>query len=88
MTTIKLRRDHQAAWESQNPVLSDGEPGLNKDNGKIKIGNGLLSWNDLPYSFEGYIDQAAFNEHIYSEDPHPNVDDGRSFLLLYENAKV
>lgn len=28
------------------------------------------------------------SEHVNSEEPHPIYDDGRSFLLLYQNAKV
>lgn len=27
-------------------------------------------------------------DHVNSENPHPNYDDGSSLVLLYENAKV
>lgn len=36
-------------------------------------------------------DQEADNlvtEHVLDETPHPAYDDGPSFLLLYQNAKV
>lgn len=46
---FKLRRDIAADWTSINPVLSAGEPGVELDTGKVKIGNGVQSWTDLPY---------------------------------------
>jgi hypothetical protein len=48
--TIKLRRDTTANWEAANPVLADGEPGLNTTLGLVKYGNGATAWNSLAYS--------------------------------------
>jgi hypothetical protein len=47
---IQLRRDSQSNWESINPILADGEPGLNYDNNKIKVGNGSDNWTSLSYA--------------------------------------
>ena len=47
---IQLRRDLAANWTDVNPVLSQGEPGVELDSGKIKIGNGVDPWNELDYS--------------------------------------
>jgi hypothetical protein len=47
---IKLRRDTAANWTFVNPVLSEGEPGIETDTGKIKYGNGSSNWNSLSYS--------------------------------------
>lgn len=47
---IKLRRDTSANWEFVNPLLSEGEPGLETDTGQIKYGDGTSYWNDLPHS--------------------------------------
>lgn len=49
---IKLRRDTAANWSSVNPVLNDGEMGLDTTNDKIKIGDGTNNWSALPYSFD------------------------------------
>jgi hypothetical protein len=49
-TTIQFRRGLAAEWQSVNPVLAQGEMGLELDTNKAKIGNGVLNWNDLPYS--------------------------------------
>ena len=48
--TIKLRRDTTVNWEAANPVLADGEPGLDTTTGLVKYGNGTTTWNNLPYS--------------------------------------
>jgi cytoskeletal protein CcmA (bactofilin family) len=49
-TRIQLRRDTGANWSSANPVLAQGEIGLNLDDGSIKIGDGVTAWNSLSYS--------------------------------------
>lgn len=46
---IQLRRDAAPNWTAVNPVLADGEIGLEKDTGLFKIGTGILPWNDLAY---------------------------------------
>jgi hypothetical protein len=48
-TTFLLRRGTTSAWESANPILQYGEPGYEKDTGKLKIGDGIHTWNELPY---------------------------------------
>jgi hypothetical protein len=47
---IQIRRDSQSNWERINPVLADGELGLNYNNNQIKIGNGTDVWNTLAYA--------------------------------------
>jgi hypothetical protein len=46
---IQIRRDTTANWASNNPVLAQGEIGLNLDLNLIKIGDGVSSWNSLQY---------------------------------------
>ena len=48
-TIIQFRRDTAANWTANNPILADGEPALEKDTLKEKIGDGVTAWNDLPY---------------------------------------
>ena len=50
---IQLRRDTQANWERVNPILEDGEPGLDITQNKIKYGDGTTQWNSLPYASGG-----------------------------------
>jgi hypothetical protein len=49
---IKLRRGTQSEWNSENPVLSDGEIVAETDTRKIKIGDGTTVYNSLPYGFD------------------------------------
>jgi hypothetical protein len=46
---IKLRRSTAAQWTAGNPVLGEGEMGIEKDTSLFKVGNGITLWNDLPY---------------------------------------
>lgn len=52
---ILLRRDTAANWTSANPVLGEGEAGIEMAAGpdRIKVGDGLTAWVDLPYLGEG-----------------------------------
>ena len=52
-TRIKLRRDTTANWQTNNPILALGEPGLDTTNNSVKYGDGITHWNNLPYSGEG-----------------------------------
>jgi hypothetical protein len=49
MALIKFKRGLASEWTALNPVLSLGEPGFEKDTGKLKIGDGTTSWNGLNY---------------------------------------
>lgn len=46
---IQLRRDTAVNWTTVNPVLSQGEPGVELDTNKWKIGNGTSTWSVLSY---------------------------------------
>lgn len=46
---IQLRRGTAAKWAEVNPILAEGEIGLELDTGKEKVGDGVTRWNDLPY---------------------------------------
>jgi len=46
---IQFRRGASAAWASANPVLADGELGLDTTSYTYKIGNGASTWTQLPY---------------------------------------
>jgi len=62
---IQLRRDTEEAWNTNNPVLALGEPGINLDTGQIKIGDGVTNWNSLPYSMVGPTGPAIAEFHPF-----------------------
>ena len=47
---IQLRRDTAANWTATNPMLSQGEMGIELVTGLTKIGDGVTTWNALPYA--------------------------------------
>ncbi len=49
LTQIQIRRDTAANWTSANPILAQGEWGLEMDTGLQKTGDGATAWNALPY---------------------------------------
>ena len=49
-TRIQIRRDTSTNWTLNNPVLAIGEPGLETDTQIVKYGDGVTSWNNLPYA--------------------------------------
>lgn len=46
---IQFRRGTAAEWTSANPVLAQGEMGLETDTNQFKIGNGINNWSTLSY---------------------------------------
>jgi hypothetical protein len=46
---IQLRRDTAAEWTSVDPVLAQGEVGVETDTNRSKIGDGVTAWTSLPY---------------------------------------
>ena len=43
------RSDSSSNWFALNEVLVKGEIASELDTGRIKIGNGISSWQNLPY---------------------------------------
>lgn len=50
---IQLRRGTASQWISANPVLMEGEMGVETDTLKVKLGNGSTAWTSLPYFTQG-----------------------------------
>lgn len=50
--TFAYREDTLENWQNANPVLEKGEPAIVRDGADgewLKIGDGVTSWNDLPW---------------------------------------
>lgn len=51
ITGIVKNRAHLASeLTSDNPILLKGEFGIETDTYRVKVGDGVLSWNSLPYT--------------------------------------
>ena len=47
--TLQIRHAIAANWTIRNPVLAQGEYGLESDTFLIKVGDGVRDWTHLPY---------------------------------------
>lgn len=47
--TLQIRHDEAADWTTRNPVLAQGEYGLETDTFLIKVGDGVTAWRNLRY---------------------------------------
>jgi hypothetical protein len=93
---VQLRRDTALAWNTVNPVLADGEMGIETDTRQFKIGDGVTNWNTLSYGgLEGPPGAAGFvstdpnNRLIHGTDGGLYVPDlAVDPLINYEQAKA
>ncbi len=46
---LQFRRGTAAEWTAANPLLAEGEMGIETDTDLFKIGDGILNWISLPY---------------------------------------
>ncbi|MGS6002164.1 hyaluronate lyase N-terminal domain-containing protein, partial [Streptococcus pyogenes] len=49
---VLFDRKDAAEWQKLNPVVDDGELVVELDTHRLKVGDGKLNYNDLPY-YEG-----------------------------------
>lgn len=47
--TLQIRHDTASNWTIRDPVLAQGEYGLETNTFLIKIGDGVRTWSNLPY---------------------------------------
>lgn len=52
---IQFRRGTKTEWEGINPILAQGELGYESTDKKIKFGDGVTDWNNLPVAAAGDI---------------------------------
>jgi hypothetical protein len=88
---IQRRRDTAENWSLVDPVLAEGEYGLELNTNRTKVGNGVDSWNNLPYiSFQPTRQTVSIGPIGDEEDPIAagssvqfNIDLGAKALRLY-----
>lgn len=54
---IQLRRAKESEWISVDPILRVGEPALSTDVYKLKIGDGIHQWHEIPYLTENELEE-------------------------------
>ena len=88
---IQLRNDTAENWTTKNPVLLQGEMGVEIDTKKIKIGNGTDHWTALKYSgvdedtIKGIINK---NRDNFTEvTPNEGESDAQALARMITNPK-
>lgn len=63
---IQFRRDTKARWTEVNPVLMEGEIGLETDTHNIKMGDGTHAWNNLEYivGYDNLTNEVGSSENL------------------------
>lgn len=69
-TKIQFRRGTYSQWTAANPVLAEGELGIETDTNKFKLGNGTSAWNSLAY---GGIQGPAGQKYITFNMPGTTI---------------
>jgi Major tropism determinant N-terminal domain len=66
---FQFRRGTAAEWTAANPVLAEGEIGVELDTQFYKIGNGVTPWNSRPYASLRSVDSATAINYTAIADP-------------------
>lgn len=89
---FQFRRGTAAEWTSANPILADGELGVETDTKLHKIGNGITRWTDLDYgglnepAFTGAL-QAMQKAQAWAESGEEVISGGRSAKFWAEKSE-
>jgi hypothetical protein len=89
---LKLRRDTTENWNIVNPILEDGELGIEKlldDTRKVKLGNGVDNWNSLSYLLDNPASVVQLELHIDNiDDAHGATDVPTANHIVKYNADL
>ena len=78
---LSFRRGTKDKWETENPILNEGEPGFEVDSNRLKVGDGETSWNDLNYYKVG--DSEASDTFIHNGELLPDYINSISAAVEY-----
>jgi Major tropism determinant N-terminal domain len=89
---IEWRNGTAASWTSTNPVLSQGEKGVETNTGQFKIGDGATVWNSLAYSGQtGATQTANYRSFGDGSDGNVTISSGVTTLtrdMYYSNLTI
>lgn len=92
-TVFQFKKGIAARWQEVNPILAAGEPGFVTDENRLKIGDGITAWNDLPYMGEDNVVSASTHDDfpsvgrvnvIYKADSEKKIYQWNPTELRYE----
>ena len=62
---VQFRRGAASEWTNANPILAEGELGLELDSNKFKLGNGFTRWNNLLYTSTFNVGEDTSSDTTY-----------------------
>ena len=83
-TTFQFKRGDAERWNELNPILAEGEPGFELDTNKFKIGNGINTWEELPYKGEANIVNAQTRNNFPAQGNENVIYKAQDEKLLYQ----
>jgi hypothetical protein len=79
---FQFRRDTSANWTSSNPILAEGEIGLELDTDQFKIGDGSSTYGALPYGgIQGPAQTLPIRGYGTGQDGNLNLSAGTVVLI-------
>lgn len=84
MAGIQFKRGTASRWAELNLVLEAGQPGFATDENRLKIGDGVTAWNDLPYVGESSVVNASTHYDFPSIGRENVIYKAESEKLLYQ----
>jgi hypothetical protein len=84
--TFKLRRGTASHWLAVNPILLEGEPGVEIDTGKMKLGNGFDTWSELKYLLNEDAKQEIIDQ--INAEGIPGADGDSAYEVAVANGFV
>ena len=82
---IQLRRDGAQQWANVNPILAQGELGIEIDTSRLKVGDGVTAWNSLKYERPIETESNTANT-LVKRDADGNFEAGAITASLVGNA--
>ena len=84
MAVIQFKRGTAEALARVNPILAVGEPGFVTDENRLKIGDGVTAWNDLPYIGEDEVVNAQTHYDFPSIGKVNTIYKAESEKMIYQ----
>lgn len=84
MAGIQFKRGTAARWAELNIVLEAGQPGFVTDENRLKIGDGVTAWNNLPYIGEDNVINMSTHFEFPSVGRENVIYKAESERLLYQ----
>ena len=79
---IQFKRGKTNSWRKDKTKLAAGQPGYDKEKHKIKIGDGITEWKDLPYA-SGLSAEEVFSSEKDAKDRQDLDDPYTTTIITY-----